>query len=221
MSTKRAMMLLACALTLVFGAAFQGEAGVAIGANGVSGCTTILPVFPTPVGAAPACGAPTGATAVPLPTDGITQWLATGVDDANNAYVLHADGATGPLAGLSASVPSYSEPCVAGEPSAIGLASGVISVTVPAASTLHVGFPGDSAVVSADYAWVRVGLNAIVRLGVAAGGGGVVDFAIGPDVTGLVVGVLPAVLVPIPPLGTCAAPLPLEVHVLGAGGLAV
>lgn len=184
----------------------------------LSGCTTVLPLFPSPAGAAPVCGAPTGATTVPLPTDGVSFFtVGGGVDDANNLYAFDASPATG-VAGATATVPSYSEPCVAGEPSAVGLANGVLTLSVPASATIHVGFPGDSAQIITDYAWVRVGLQAIIRTGVLAGGGGVTDFAIGPDDTGVPAGALTATLVPIPPLGTCAAPLPLEVHVVSQVG---
>lgn len=210
-------------LALVAAFAAMAAAAVPAGATGayahvLAGCTTILPVFPSPAGAAPVCGAPTGATTVPLPTDGVSFVTAGGgVDDAGSAYAFAATPLTG-LATVTATVPSYSEPCVAGEPSAVGLASGALTLAIPVSATVHVGFPGDSASIITDYAWVRVGLQAIVRTGILAAGGGVTDFAIGPDDTGTPLGVLTATLVPIPPLGTCAAPLPLEVHVVSQVG---
>lgn len=220
---KTYALTLVAALTALTMFATMGTAGATgVGINAVGGCTTILPLFPTPAGAAPLCTTPTGGTTVPLPTDGNTQYVGAGVDDSNSPYVFAALGVPGGTspAGVTATVPSYSEPCVAGEPSAIGLANGVLSVSIPAAATTRVGQPASGATLSTDYAWVRVGLTAVVRTGVLAGGTGVVDFTVGADDTGIAAaGAIVAQLLPIPPLGTCAAPLPLEVHVLAFAGL--
>lgn len=229
------VMSAAMALALFASTGIAGASGASV--FGIGGCVTVLPLFPTPAGAAPNCDAgPPPPSSITLPTDGILQVVGAGVDNGpppasgprvvtpvDAAYAIHADGVTGPFASLSATVPSYNEPCVAGEPSAIGLASGVLTIGIPAASLFHDGFPGDSAIITSDYAWVRVGLTAVVRSGALAAGGGSVAFASGRVDTGQVPVVLDAAtatLVPIPPLPTCAAPGPLEVHVIAHGGAA-
>jgi hypothetical protein len=86
-----------------------------------------------------------------------------------------------------ASISSYQETCVGPLPPALGTASGTITVTDTS----------DNASTSAPYSWVRVGLTAVI----VPGGGNAAGVA---------------AFVPVPPLGTCAAPLPLTAHVVGA-----
>jgi hypothetical protein len=88
---------------------------------------------------------------------------------------------------FKASISSYQETCVGPLPPALGTASGTITVTRNA----------DGQTTSAPYSWVRVGLTAVIVPG-------------GANAAGV------AAFVPVPPLGTCAAPLPLTAHVVGA-----
>ena len=94
-----------------------------------------------------------------------------------------------PTCTFAASVQNYSEPCFLNEPPLLGNANGELK--------LNGG-------VVAEYQWVRVGLTAVVVVNPSGSstvdaGAGVAAFL--PDPRGL---------------GTCANPLPLKAHVLGA-----
>lgn len=225
---RRIAVHAALAALVVYGSVGTAEAG-GHGIYGPGGCTTKLPLFPTPGGAAPPCETFTAANAIVLPTDGNVQYVGSGIDDGpsvtpglpGNPYAFNAVGFPSGIfpAQLTATIPSYSEPCVGSVFPPFGIANGLLNVGIPSSATSHFGFPFDSAVVSTDYAWVRVGVIAVIRTGILAGGSGVVDFAIGPDDTGVVAaGAIAAFFVPVPPFGTCAAPGPLEMHLVVTGG---
>lgn len=88
-----------------------------------------------------------------------------------------------PTCGFRAHVDAYAEPCVAGEPPLTGTAEGDLYVN-----------PGSGEVHVSAYAWVRVGVVAVLVLD---GGAGVAAFA------------------PLPPLPTCAASGSLNAQVVG------
>ena len=87
---------------------------------------------------------------------------------------------------ISATVDQYQEPClIPGEPPLIGTANGTLTITA------NGPLPGST---SSRYNWVRVGLTAVLLY---------------PETAGV------AAFVPLPPLGSCGAPLPLNAHVVG------
>lgn len=221
------LLIMAILTPLTMVASINSASAIGIGIGVAGGCTTILPVFPSSGGAAVPCAGPYASTTKPLRTDGSTQFVGAGVDDspAANPYSFTAvnrpmPGTPGTPAGVSATIDSYSEPCLANEPPPFGFANGELTITIPAWATDHLGFPGDSAQLIADYSWVRMGLVAIILTGPAAGGTGKLDFAIGPDDNSVDGGVISAVMIPIPPLPTCLTPAPLELHVVAPAGFA-
>lgn len=195
------------------------------GKYGPGGCTTNV-LYPISLGWAATCNGPGAGTVLVFPTDGNVQYAGNGVDDSNSSYVIIAVGVPDPWNGRPASflmtLPSFTESCIANLPSAMGTASGILSVGFPASTIVRVGQPAGGATFSTDYAWIRVGFHLVIRTGILAGGSGILDFAVGPDDTGIAsAGVLMGTLAPVPPFGTCATPLPLEVHVVIKGGINV